>query len=242
MTKQKGIIKQLLKTLPHEAAYIMVLGFLIITNPFTDRNVLIVRGGLIVVLWVLPAFLNLRYKMVNTLILAGIIRLLTASLFNSTQNRIECLTVVVAIMMFVALVLNIFMVIGEFYRRKETVGRRLEIFKLMYVLGAFALLIYTLIMGYAQMYENIYTYQDGAFNVGFGVFSPVYFSSTTYFTVGYGDTVPVSQMARWVTLSQMVFAYVTTCLIIPTILVSFQKLFEVQIKARVQSVAKVNKE
>jgi len=53
----------------------------------------------------------------------------------------------------------------------------------------------------------------------------LYFSGTTYFTVGYGDITLASNVARMVCLSEIVFGYLTTCLIHLHYLLLFNKYF-----------------
>lgn len=212
-----------------EGIYLLILLLVVISNQSANQSALIIKGILIVSLWLLPYFLNLRFKIINTVILACSINWISSTFFQSDQNDAGRLAVVVAIMLFVALILNIFLVIKEMYQRKAKDERKRNGLKLAYVLLAFAMLIGTVVMSYSHIYENILANDPSAFAVSSPAgFSAFYFSSTTYFTVGYGDITPVSDLARSVCISQMIFGYVITCMILPTILVAFQKLFRTE--------------
>lgn len=210
-----------------EIIYLFVLLMMIISNQSSTDTALIVKGVLIIGLWIMPYFLNLSFKIINTIILAISTNFVSATFFMNTKNSVGSLSVIIAIMLFTAMVVNIFLVIKEMYQLKVSKGKRHNGFKLLYVVLAFLLLIGTVVFSYSHIYENILSNNPSAFVISNDAsFSAIYFSSTTYFTVGYGDITPVSALARGVSVSQMVFGYIITCLILPTTLVAFQKLFE----------------
>lgn len=210
-----------------EAIYLFVLLLMIISNQSSTRLALIIKGVLIVGLWIMPYFLNLSFKIINTVILAISTNFVSATFFMNSKNSVGSLSVIIAIMLFAAMVVNIFLVIKEMYQLRVTKGEKRNGFKLLYVVLAFMLLIGTVVLSYSHIYENILSHDPSAFLISNDItFSAIYFSCTTYFTVGYGDITPVSALARGVSISQMVFGYIITCLILPTTLVAFQKLFE----------------
>ncbi|MBI9010814.1 MAG: two pore domain potassium channel family protein [Clostridiales bacterium] len=210
-----------------EALYLCVLLMMIISNQSSDRLALVIKGVLIIGLWIMPYFLNLGFKIINTVILAISTNFVSATFFMNSKNSVGSLSVIIALMLFTAMVVNIFLVIKEMYQLRVTKGEKRNGFKLLYVVLAFMLLIGTVVFSYSHIYENILTNNPSAFSYNNETsFSGIYFSSTTYFTVGYGDIIPVSALARGVSISQMVFGYIITCLILPTTLVAFQKLFE----------------
>lgn len=210
-----------------EAIYLFVLLLMIISNQSSTRLALIIKGVLIVGLWIMPYFLNLSFKIINTVILAISTNFVSATFFMNSKNSVGSLSVIIAIMLFAAMVVNIFLVIKEMYQLRVTKGEKRNGFKLLYVVLAFMLLIGTVVLSYSHIYENILSNDPSAFLISNDItFSAIYFSCTTYFTVGYGDITPVSALARGVSISQMVFGYIITCLILPTTLVAFQKLFE----------------
>lgn len=217
---------QVIKKISLEGVYVVLLIVLFITNQLSHDIALYSRMGLIVGIIVLPVFLSIRYKVINTVLLSGSVLYLTNSFFSESLNQVELLTVILPMMMFVALVANLFMVIKDFYSTVDKESKGFALLKLVYVIGAFLLLIFTIVMSYAHIYNNIYMNNPDAFYISTkGTFSDLYFSATTYFTVGYGDITPVSNIARMVSLSEMVFGYLTTCLILPTLLVAFQQVF-----------------
>lgn len=209
-----------------ELLYILLLTVVIISNQSSAQSLLIVKGVLVVSMWGMPYFLNMKFKVINTVILSGSIVLITSTFFKTSRNDTSSLAVVIVLMLFVALVFNILLVIKEMYQRKETSSRKHNGLKLSYVLFAFNLLIGTVLLSYSHIYSNIQFHDPSAFVVSNQAeFSSLYYSSTTYFTVGFGDIIPVSYLARATSTSQMIFGYLITCLIIPTLLVAFQKLF-----------------
>ncbi len=212
-----------------ETLYLLILAVVIISNQSSTQPMLIVKGVLIVSMWGMPYFLKLKFKVINTFILAGSIILVTSTFFETSRNDTNTLAVVVVLMLFFALVLNVFLVIKEMYQRKEVSSKKRNGLKLIYVIFAFLLLIGTVLVSYSHIYGNIQFNNPGAFVVSNSAkFSALYYSSTTYFTVGFGDITPVSALARGISISQMIFGYSMTCLIIPTVLVAFQKLFETE--------------
>lgn len=211
-----------------EVLYILVL---IVVLFFSSRRPgepgMLLGGVFIISLWVLPFFLKLWAKIINTLILGVSIPIISSIFYRNTQNRAGYLSLVISILLYCALILNIFFVIKELYQREPQGGKRDNGLKLLYVILAFIILIGTIILSYGHIYENIMLSDPQAFAVGSEVtFLAVYYSSVTYFTVGYGDIVPKSDLARAVSISQMVSGYIVTCLILPTVLVAFQKLFQ----------------
>ena len=209
---------------------------MIISNQSSTRLALIIKGVLIVGLWIMPYFLNLGFKIINTAILAISTNYVSATFFMNSKNSVGRLSVIIAIMLFTAMVVNVFLVIKEMYQLRVTKGEKHNGFKLLYVVLAFMLLIGTVVFSYSHIYENILSNDPSAFVISNDIsFSAIYFSSTTYFTVGYGDITPVSDLARSVSISQMVFGYIITCLILPTTLVAFQKLFEGKFSVSTQS-------
>ena len=210
-----------------EIMYLLMLLIVIISNFSSEQSMLIVKGVLVISLWGMPYFLNTKFKVINTLILSGSIIWVTSTFFKTSRNDSSTLAVVVALMLFVALVLNVLLVIKDMYQRKETSTRKHNGFKLAYVVFAFLIIIGTVLLSYSHIYANIQFNDPSSFVVGNqATFSALYYSSTTYFTVGFGDITAVSDLARGISISQMIFGYVITCLIIPTVLVAFQKLFD----------------
>jgi len=219
-------VTKLLKSYWLEVVYLLILSIVIISNQSPKQSMLIIKGVLIVSMWGIPYFLNMKFKVINTAILSFSIILVTSTFFKTSRNDTSVLAIVIALMLFITLVLNVFLVIKEMYQRKEKNLKQRNGLKLLYVIFAFLILIGTVLLSYSHIYENIQFNDPSAFIVGNNTnFSPLYYSSTTYFTVGYGDITPVSELARGISISQMIFGYLITCLIIPTILVAFQKLF-----------------
>lgn len=209
-----------------ETLYLLIL-VTVIVNQSSNQSMLIVKGVLIACMWGMPYYLNMNFKILNTAILSGSIILVTSTFFKTSRNDTSTLAVVVALMLFIVLVSNIFLVIKEMYQLKELSSKKHNGLKLLYVIFAFLILIGTVLLSYSHIYSNIQFNNPGAFIVSNNAeFSALYYSSTTYFTVGFGDITPVSELARGISISQMIFGYSITCLIIPTVLVAFQKLFD----------------
>lgn len=219
-------VKKFIKNNCLEIIYLIILTIIIILSRSSDKSILIFRGLLISCMWVIPYFLNIRFKVINTGILSISIIYITSRFFSSSRIDASNIAIILILMLFITLVINIFLVIKDMYQLKEKSGKLRNGLKLIYVLSAFLLLIGTVIISYSHIYDNIQFYNSSSFTIGSGgVFSGIYYSSTTFFTVGYGDITPMSSLARAISISQMVFGYLITCLIIPTILVAFQKLF-----------------
>jgi len=210
-----------------EVIYVLILMFVFVSNQSSEQSMLLIKGALVVSLWVIPYLLNLRFKVVNTVILSASIIWITSSFFKTNRDDASILAVVIALMLFIALVLNVFSVIREMYRKKEKGHKKYNGLKLSYVILAFLIVIGTILISYSHIYKNIHYNELNAFAVANDAqFSAIYYSFTTYFTVGFGDVTPISNLARIISMTQMIFGYIITCLVIPTVLVAFQKLFD----------------
>lgn len=204
--------------------------FLILLTIGTNNNFFILFVKLIISfsIFILIYFLKLKFKIFNTLLLTFVTVFVSSSLFDGISNN-GILVILKTLLLYFALVFNIFSVTRVLYQRNVDAKRNYNSLKLLYVIFSFLLLIGTVVLSYSYIYENIWISDTNAFAfTPYNTFLPLYYSSSTYFTVGYGDIIPVSNTARVVSISQMFFSYLITCLILPSVLVAFQKLFQDQ--------------
>lgn len=210
---------------------VLYLFFLIVLTIGNSNTFFVLLFKLIIgfFIFILIYFLKLKFKIFNTLLLTAVTIFVTSSLFDGGVNNNGILVILKAILLYFTLVFNIFSVTQELYQRNVKAKRNYNSLKLLYVIISFLLLIGTVVLSYSNIYENIWLSDNNAFTfIPYNTFLPLYYSSSTYFTVGYGDIIPVSSTARIVSISQMFFSYLITCLILPSVLVAFQKLFQDQ--------------
>lgn len=209
-----------------EIAYTLLL-IAVVFNRSIGSSYLMTRLVSIIALTAMSYFLDMRFKMVNTFILALSIYVVSSRAYGVNGYDMDYWSVAIALLLYIALIMNIFLVIKDMYLLKSDPKAGRNGFKLLYVLSSFLLLIGTVVISYSHIYMNIWRINSDAFSLSVHEkFPAFYYSSTTYFTVGFGEITPVSELARNVTISQMFFGYMITCLIIPTVLVAFQRLFQ----------------
>jgi len=75
-----------------------------------------------------------------------------------------------------------------------------------------------LLVVFAAAYVTVDTQQAGAFNASLTRTDSLYFTMTTFATVGYGDIVPVTQLARLLVTIQMVAGLLTVGVIAKVVL------------------------
>jgi len=210
-----------------DGLYVLILVLLFLVNRIPGNHIALVKGLLILALWLIPFFMHLQLKIINTLVLSVSIYAISHSFFNNSVGTITLVSVIITMMLYVALIMNIFVVIKEMYEKSVESDQITNGMKFGYILFAFGVLVSTVLMTYSLIYDNLYLMDAGAFLVNSSSqFDALYYSFVTYFTVGYGDITPVTTMAKGVSLSQMVLGYIITCLVIPVILVAIQKLID----------------
>lgn len=220
------INKYILKN-KYELLFILFIMFIITAN---SSLLLFINISSLIISFILPVlcyFHKIRFKIINTLILTISTITVSSNLFNYSINVTTIVAIIKVFMLYFTLVLNIFLVTKELYQVKINFKKNYYGMKLLYVIVSFILLTGTVVISYSLIYENIWFYNPNSFsldNVDF--FPSMYYSSTTFFTVGYGDIIPISYHARLVSMSQMFLSYLITCLILPSVLVAFQKLFQ----------------
>lgn len=181
----------MVKKYRYEIIYcLMLLG--IILNQRNDHVLLLVRLAFILGLSGMSFLLSLRFKMINTLVLSGCIYLISSRAYATDGYDISLWSIALAVLLYIALIMNIFLVIKDMYQKKNIAKDPHNGFKLLYIIGSFFLLIGIVVSSYAQIYQSIWRIDPEAFSVGKdGVFTSLYYSSVTYFTVGMGMSPPL---------------------------------------------------
>jgi hypothetical protein len=208
-----------------EIIYLSLL-LLVIVNQNSEENFIYTRIMTIGVLSLLSYFLKNNFKFMNTLLLSVTINLVTYRSFRIDGYDVNFWSVSIALLLYLALIGNIFMVFKDMYLLKTNEKGKRNGLKLLYVFTSFLLLVGTVISSYSHIYQGIWLNYSGSFSVvDSSVFPSFYYSSVVYFTLGFGEITPLTDLARSVTITQMFLGYLITCLIVPTFLVAFQRVF-----------------
>jgi len=73
-------------------------------------------------------------------------------------------------------------------------------------------------LGFAGMHYWLYRQGTGNYSARLDVFSSVYYSIVTFATIGYGDILPMSSLARIVTTIQILLSWSSTALVLSVII------------------------
>lgn len=174
------------------------------------------------------------------------INFLTYVITNITNNKSLLLYLIILLISFVRLFISVIIISVKIcnINKKEDA----QINKLIYTIYKFRiililLLIITTIVFSILMYSKIYYHYNffiNNINEKLGLYSGesritdkldfIYFSTTTFFTIGYGDIVPKGEHLKLIVQSEMFLGYFMTILFIPLIFNFINDLFSSSIK------------
>jgi voltage-gated potassium channel len=94
-------------------------------------------------------------------------------------------------------------------------------------------LIMHIVVLYAIFFCTISALLNGSFSEGnktvvLGSIDALYYSITTFTTTGYGDIIPMSNVARMIASSEMIFGFLTSTFVMSILVSSFLRLKKVQ--------------
>lgn len=226
---KKNRIINFIFTYKYVFVYLTIILALLILRESNNSHIAI-QAALVLSLWFLPFKMQISFKAVNTFILAYFLSASADSLINNSYYHINYLSLLLITALFFSLLINIFVVIKDFYIKRSR-GNTIKIgygFRLAYIASSFITLIATVLLSYSRIYDDLFYLDSKTFSLAGGtVFNGFYYSCITYFTVGFGDIIPSTTLSRTVSLTQMIIGYFITCLIIPILLIAIQKLFQV---------------
>lgn len=216
--------------------YIMVLLALM----FLPRNGLFLNIVQVVgffAMMIMPLFMTTYYKFWITFLIGFIVILFSKYVYLSESLIQIRSSLVVLILFFLLFIIYIVMVIYDLYRSNTPKRNKLSvinkvnrfIFKIrfLYILIAIFLLVIVILLSFGYIYNGIEDVRGSeSFYCVNNYFDGLYLSFTTFFTIGYGDIIPIHRDAIAFTMAQMAIGFTVSVLIVPLLIIMMQDLLK----------------
>lgn len=194
------------------------------------------KSILVLSIIILPLKMTTYYKAIHTIIAALYVWTSSKSIFSSNSIINISAATILTIILFLIFLANIVLVIKDLYtvdlqEEQSVFFKKLFNFiyriRFVYIFASLIVVVGVILKSYEIIYQNLYSLNPGSFT---GQFDALYISFTTFFTIGYGDIVPVGFYARTFIMSEMALAYIVTTLFVPILIIALIKLFNEGIK------------
>ncbi|WFD12432.1 potassium channel family protein [Tepidibacter hydrothermalis] len=104
-----------------------------------------------------------------------------------------------------------------------------SIVNILILIFNYLLIVFIIIYGFSTIYDNYYGCSENNFIISssWSDLTSFYYSSVTFFTVGYGDIVPNTDMLKVISVSEMILSSIINLIFIPITFIFIQKELDV---------------